>query len=389
MKPRIGAIMQPEVWEAFSRACESLDCDAVLLLDAPGGGAGSHRFEDIHAVVIEISEEKAVIDAAQKAHAALLPMAGLAVDDHTHSPSVAGLCELILTSPEDLRVWVKEISAPEAQREKGSLTVIFGANGAPGRTTLALSLARELSQRSRKVVVIDADHSAPSLAFLAGMSGETGGIQTALRSARVEGADIRTLLAPMARVEESGSSYRLLSGGVMTPGGTVFEPRALKSLLSCLVEAGFQCVIDTAAISTCDTHHVLEIVTPLAHRLVGVSHPSDLGITRFIRSWTAVESLSPTDTPRILVRSPREGMSTSRDAVRHTLWEYTACEAIDFLDNPGGSLATGAGEGLLAIRTLADEIVGKPDRRGVIGPQKSLAPQKPPRRLLQRLGGSG
>ena len=382
MSPRIGAIMRGELWEAFAEACEDIGYHAVLLSGGTEQAAFPPSFDSIDAVVVELSEHKEVVDLAQRAQKLFLPTAGIALEDNIQSAALEGLCEVVLSSREDVTAWVRGISERKIGSEKGSLTIIVGAHGAPGRTTVTLSLARELSKKSAKVVVIDADHSAPSLGFLLAVPQDSGGFQAVLRSARVEGVDINTLLAPMIVVNQPEGAYRLLSAGIAPWEEKSLDQKALERLLSRLVEEGFHWVLDTAAISTGATHRVLEITAPLANHVVGITHPSDVGVTRFIRAWSVITALEPRVSGKILVRAPSKALSRSRDALRQTLWEYTACEDISFLDNATARSDQADADAPPAIRALAHEILGTREGRVTSAPTTRRISQKARSRLF-------
>ena len=385
MSPRIGAIMRGELWEAFAEACKDIGCDAVLLSGGTEQAAFPPSFDSIDAVVVELSEHQEVVDLAQRAQKLFLPMAGIALEDNNQSSALEGLCEVVLSSREDATAWVQGISERKTGSEKGSLTVVCGAHGAPGRTTVTLSLARELSKKSAKVVVIDADHSAPSLGFLLAVPQDSGGFQAALRSARVEGVEINTLLAPLIVVNQPEGAYRLLSAGITPWEEKSLDHQALVRLLSRLVEEGFHCVLDTAAISTGTTHRMLETTAPLATHVVGITHPSDVGVTRFIRAWSVITALVPGFSVKILVRAPSKALSRSRDVIRQTLWEYTACEDISFLDNSTARSDQADADAPPAIRALAHEILGTREGRVTSAPNTGRISQKALSRLLPAL----
>ena len=385
MSPRIGAIMRGELWEAFAEACEDIGCDAVLLSDGGKEAADPPTFDTIDAVVVELPEHKEAVDLAQRAQKLFLPIAGIALEDNIQSPALEELCEVVLSSREDVAAWVQGISEREIESEKGSLTVVCGAHGAPGRTTVTLSLARELSKKSTKVVVIDADHSAPSLGFLLAVAQDIGGFQAALRSARVEGVDINTLLAPMIVLNQPEGAYRLLSAGITPWEEKSPDQKALERLLSRLVEEGFHCVLDTAAISAGTTHRMLETTASLATHVVGITHLSDVGVTRFIRAWSVVTALEPRVSGKILVRAPSKALSPPRDVIRQTLWEYTACEDISFLDTPTARTDQAESTASPAIRALVHEILGIREGSVTSAPTTRRISQKALSRLLPAL----
>lgn len=385
MSPRIGAIMRGELWEAFAEACKDIGCDAVLLSGGTEQAASPPSFDSIDAVVVELSEHQEVVDLVQRARKLFLPIGGIALEDNVQSSALEELCEVVLSSREDVTAWVQVISEREIGSEKGSLTVVCGAHGAPGRTTVTLSLARELSKKSAKVVVIDADHSAPSLGFLLAVPQDIGGFQAALRSARVEGVDINTLLAPMIVLNQPEGAYRLLSAGIIPWEEKSLDQKALERLLSRVVEEGFHCVLDTAAISTGTTHRMLEITAPLATHVVGITHPSDVGVARFIRAWSVITALEPRVSGKILVRAPSKALSRSRDALRQTLWEYTDCEEISFLDNPTARTDQAESTSSPAIRALAHEILGTREGSVTSAPTTRRISQKARSRLFPAL----
>lgn len=385
MSPRIGAIMRGELWEAFAEACKDIGCHAVLLSGGTEQAASPPSFDSIDAVVVELSEHQEVVDLVQRAQKLFLPIAGIALEDNLQSPALEELCEVVLSSREDVTAWVQGISERKTGSEKGSLTIIVGAHGAPSRTTVTLSLARELSKNSARVVVIDADHSAPSLGFLLAVPQDKGGFQAALRSARVEGVDINTLLTPMVIINQPQGAYRLLSAGITPWEEKSLDHQALERLLSSLVDEGFHCVLDIAAISTGTIHRVIEITAPLATHVVGITHPSDVGVTRFIRAWSVVTALEPRVSSKILVRAPSKVLSRSRDAIQQTLWEYTDCEDISFLDNPTARSDQADADAPPAIRALAHVILGTREGRVTSAPTTRRISQKARSRLFPAL----
>ncbi|PYF99348.1 MinD-like ATPase involved in chromosome partitioning or flagellar assembly [Georgenia satyanarayanai] len=90
----------------------------------------------------------------------------------------------------------------------GRLAVVWGPRGSPGRTTVAVNLAQELSERA-EVLLVDADTEAPSVTQVLGVLDETAGIAAAARLAgdgRLDGAALRSLTRRLDR------GPRLLTG---------------------------------------------------------------------------------------------------------------------------------------------------------------------------------
>lgn len=88
---------------------------------------------------------------------------------------------------------------PDPARTPGSLVAVWGPTGAPGRTTVALNLAAELTDLLRpagdRVLLVDADTYGGSVAQLLGLLDEAPGVAAAARAAATGRLDATTLAA--------------------------------------------------------------------------------------------------------------------------------------------------------------------------------------------------
>ncbi len=83
---------------------------------------------------------------------------------------------------------------------RGSVTVVWGPHGAPGRTTLVLALAAALALDDRRVAVVDADTHAPSVAQRLDLPDEAPGFPAACRQTDygvLDDAELTRLSAPV------------------------------------------------------------------------------------------------------------------------------------------------------------------------------------------------
>jgi polynucleotide 5'-kinase involved in rRNA processing len=95
--------------------------------------------------------------------------------------------------PEDADAWqIADALADEAPRTTEEaesphrrVVAVWGSHGAPGRSTVAVQLALELSRAGRRCALIDADTVAPSLALLLGLGDDAPGIAAACRRAEL------------------------------------------------------------------------------------------------------------------------------------------------------------------------------------------------------------
>jgi MinD-like ATPase involved in chromosome partitioning or flagellar assembly len=91
----------------------------------------------------------------------------------------------------------------------GRLVAVWGPIGAPGRTTVAVTLADELARQGTSTLVADADTYGPSVAQRLGILDEASGLATAVRAANAGTLD-RDALARAARSVTGG--LRVLTG---------------------------------------------------------------------------------------------------------------------------------------------------------------------------------
>ncbi|MDO4899416.1 hypothetical protein [Actinomyces sp.] len=104
------------------------------------------------------------------------------------------------------RPGVEHMGAAEPTSARGRLVVVWGPQGAPGRTTLAASLAAGLTGGA---ILVDADIEAPSLTQLLGLPEDSSSLATAARLASRGRLDAETLDRILVPISEG---RRLLTG---------------------------------------------------------------------------------------------------------------------------------------------------------------------------------
>jgi MinD-like ATPase involved in chromosome partitioning or flagellar assembly len=103
----------------------------------------------------------------------------------------------------------KKVSPPESMSPKA--ICVWGTHGAPGRTTIAINLACELALNGARVLLIDLDSQAPSIADCFGLLDEKPGVAAAFRLVGQGRLDL-------AQIERLSTSYDVAGGrlSVMT-----------------------------------------------------------------------------------------------------------------------------------------------------------------------------
>lgn len=174
---------------------------AVLGLDAPGldPSAVSHlRRYAVRPVAIAGAP---VDDLDVVARAARLGIAALVADSDLGSLAEV-VAEVERAGDTEVREDPDAKEALPAQATRGRTVAVWGPGGAPGRTTVAVSLAAELARRGTSAVLVDADPYGGGVAQQLGILDEASGI---LSAARLAGAgQLAERFASTARAVNEG-----------------------------------------------------------------------------------------------------------------------------------------------------------------------------------------
>ena len=101
-------------------------------------------------------------------------------------------------------------AAPPADR--GALVAVWGPHGAPGRTTIAISLAAALAGSTGSALLVDADTRAAAVAIALGLLDEAAGVAGACRLAATGGLDASELARLSTRVPGVDGGLPALTG---------------------------------------------------------------------------------------------------------------------------------------------------------------------------------
>lgn len=202
---------------------------------------------------------------------------------------------------------------------RAGVIAVWSAAGAPGRTTVAASLAVELATNAR-VCLIDADTHAPSLALAVGLDEDRPGIAGACRQmARDvfdagEYARIRDVPAPL------GGNVEVLVGINRPARWPELRAERLRDAVQRIGGWVQHVVIDVAApieaISAEDgipqRNEATQSALECADRIVMVTQADPVSIARFIRAHAELRELVP-HTPVIAVVNRTRGAAVGID----------------------------------------------------------------------------
>lgn len=227
---------------------------------------------------------------------------------------------------------------PVAPRERGGepgrLVVVWGPTGAPGRSSLAVSVAAAAAAQGRRTALVDADAYGGSISQLLGVLDEVSGVMAACRDVnrgRPEG-----LAGHLVRV---APGWNLLTGVPRADMWHHLRPDALETVLRTLrrdhdlvvVDCGFG--TDAGPGSGPSRDQVTRRLLDVADEVLAVGRVDPVGLARFVR---AVADAGPWARPPRLVLngfrsslgwSEREVAATVRDLTGHSPWAFLPHDA--------------------------------------------------------------
>ncbi len=259
--------------------------------------------------------------------------------------------------------------APVVERRLGSVVAVWGPTGAPGRSTVALTLAGELATLAEGgALLVDADTYGGTIAPSLGLLDEAPGIAAACRAAAAGRLDVTSLAALTPRIEPG---LRVLTGlsrpdrwpEVPAAGLEVLWAASRRLAPWTVVDCGF--AIERDELLSYDTRAPQRNGATLsalaeADRVVVVGAGDALGLPRLVRALGELRDLLPGVEPVVVVNRVRtsSGGPRAAAAVREsvTRWAAVPDPYVVMEDRPA---LDGA---LLTARMLRESAPGSPVR---------------------------
>ncbi|WP_300266913.1 hypothetical protein [Microbacterium sp.] len=274
--------------------------------------------------------------------------------------------------PEDAEAWqiadALSEEAPHTAAPAGAsqrrIIAVWGPHGAPGRSTLAIQLAVELTRAGRSCALVDADTVAPALALLLGLGDDAPGIAAACRRAELGSLDAVELSRLAARVETSAGSLDVLGGLNRPSRWPELSAARLGTTLRLCREWADDTIVDVAASFDADEEVSDDLAGPRRHAatttalreadvIVAVLSADPLSVSRFLRDHAEVRSMiGPTAHIAVVVNQLRQGPLgiDARGQVRRALERFAGITDVTFV--PFDQRAADAA--LLHARPMAD-----------------------------------
>jgi Flp pilus assembly CpaE family ATPase len=339
----------------LSAELRRLDGDAVARLEAagvavvglvePGDDRAADRLRQlgVRRVLPADADADAIAQALREAVAGV-PSAGRDVADPRAALPVLG-------APED----------PEERPEgRGRVVAVWGPTGAPGRTTVAVGVADELSRLGVSALLVDADVYGGVVAQLLGLLDESPGLAGAARLAAAGNLDAAGLVRLAWAVRPH---LRVLTGLARADRWPELRPRAVTAVLEEARRLAAVTVVDCAFSLEDDEELSFDTAAPRrngatlavlegADTVLCVSGADPVSLQRSIRALGELRDVLPDVDPVLVVNQVRRGPvpGDPRREIADALERFAGREVRFFL--PADRRATDAA--LAAGRTLAE-----------------------------------
>ncbi|MEP6648743.1 MAG: hypothetical protein ABJA74_02365 [Lapillicoccus sp.] len=267
----------------------------------------------------------------------------------------------------------------------GRVVAVWGPTGAPGRTTVAVTMATELARLGIPTVLVDADTYGGSVAQALSFLDEAPGIAAATRSADQGTLDLPNLarLAPVAT-----AGLRVLTGIPKAERWPEIRPAALERVLTLCRALGQVVVVDCGFNLEDDEELSYDTMAPrrnaatlttlaLADEVVVVGGCDPVGLQRLVRGLQELQTVQA-PRPTVCVNRVRSGAvgSNPEQRVSEALSRFAGVTEVLFVPDDPAALDTALLEGRAlaecapqspvrpAVRSIAEKVAGAPAGSG-------------------------
>lgn len=210
-----------------------------------------------------------------------------------------------------------QAAPPLVQRtEGGRVVAVWGPAGAPGRTTLAISVAAELAAAGFSVALADVDTHSGSVAPALGLLDEAPGFAAACRLAGADGLTQQELERIGQRYLSSRGSFWVLTGiGRPSRWPELSTERVVTTLRRCRDWVDYT-VLDTGFSLENDEEISSDLFAPRrnaatisalreADEVIAVGSADPVGLSRFLRAHVDLVELLETDRVTVVMNKIR------------------------------------------------------------------------------------
>jgi MinD-like ATPase involved in chromosome partitioning or flagellar assembly len=265
---------------------------------------------------------------------------------------------------------------PGDAADPGRVVVVWGPAGAPGRTTVATSVASVLAGRGLRTTLVDADPYGGSVAHHLGILDEVSGL---LSAARLSGDG--ALEARLGSVQRAlGERLTVVSGLPRAERWLEVRPGVVEHLVDLLrgqghvvVDTGFSLEDDSAGEPAArpGRNQLTLGCLAVADEILVVGTADPVGLARLARALVDLREHSRGATVRVVVNRTRTTLGWSERDIRGMVEGFARLAGVHFLPDDrdaadramaAGTSVADAGESDLAraLGTLTDAVVPPP-----------------------------
>ena len=285
------------------------------------------------------------------------------------------------------------VQLPDTGLGTGRLLAVWGPTGAPGRTTVAVTLASELAALGSPTMLVDADVYGGVVAQVLGLLDEAPGLAAACRLANNGALDLPSL-ADLARTVTP--TLRVLSGIARADRWPELRPAALEAVLELCRSLAATTVVDCGFALEQDEELAYDTAAPrrngatltvleTADTVYAVGSADPVGLQRLVRGLAELKEAVPGVQPVVVVNRLRRSAipGDAEQEVRGALARYAGVSDVVVVpaDVEGLDRALAVGRTLaeasptsparLAVAALAASLLGVPrqakaKRRGLV-----------------------
>ena len=294
----------------------------------------------------------------------------------------------------DLPSAPEPVADPATGAGPGRVLAVWGPTGAPGRTTLAVTLASELAALGRSTLLVDADVYGGVVAQVLGLLDEAPGFAAAARLANNGALDLPGL-AELARTVTP--SLRVLTGIARADRWPELRPVAVEVVLELARSLSGMTVVDCGFCLEQDEELAYDTAAPrrngatlavleCADTVYAVGSGDPVGLQRLVRGLGELREAVPGIEPVVVVNRLRPSgvPGDAEKEIRAALRRYAGVDEVVFVPLD----VTGVDGALAAGRTLVEAAPSSPARLAVAALAAGLLgvsrQSRPRRRVLSR-----
>jgi len=230
-------------------------------------------------------------------------------------------------------------STPVTRSPGGRLIAVWGPTGAPGRSSVALSLASALSARGTDTILVDADVEGGSQAQALGLLDDVSGLVAAVRSAHLG----HSTSGASEHARQIAPHLRLLSGLPRADMADQVRSAGYAAVITSLLTAAEVVVVDCGFSVDTDRGGRGQIAVDTLLRaddIVVVGRVDPLGLTRLVRALHDLATVVPGRSPQVVINHSRRSLGWSRQEIdsmvqrltgiaphAHLPWDQSAWDA--------------------------------------------------------------